>query len=145
MMHAGTHTKGMMHEATDLSARSTLRTLALRTLAAGSLATTARSFAATAGTLAAPLLLLEALLLLLSSSPVPRRLNLRWTASMSPNVSSRPSVSAAKMRSPPPSASAWTEPAARRRPKIATASFLVPTSMVDNRCFDEGSLKRRGR
>ena len=52
-MHAGTHTKGMMHEATDLSARSTLRTLALRTLAAGSLATTARSFAATAGTLAA--------------------------------------------------------------------------------------------
>ena len=136
-MHAGTHTKGMMHEATDLSARSTLRTLALRTLAAGSLATTARSFAATAGTLAAPLLLLEALLLLLSSSPVPRRLNLRWTASMSPNISSRPSVSAAKMRRPPPSA--WTEQAARRRPKIAMASFLVPTSMVDSLCLDEGS------
>ena len=84
-----------------------------------------------------PLLLLEALLLLLSSSPVPRRLNLRWTASMSPNISSRPSVSAAKMRRPPPSA--WTEQAARRRPKIAMASFLVPTSMVDSLCLDEGS------
>ena len=81
-----------------------------------------------------PLLLLldPLLLLLLSSSPVPRRLSSRWTASMSPKLSSRPSVSAAKVRSPPLSAS--TGPAARRRP-ARMASFLVPTSMVANLCF----------
>jgi len=77
-----------------------------------------------------PLLLLLLLLLLL-----PRRLSSRWTASMSPKISSRPSVSAAKMRSPPLSAS--TVPAARRRPKIAMASFLFPTSMVANLWFVE--------